>query len=374
MALDRYGNYSRSVRVGNRVMRAYLGKGPAGQLAALLAEERRSGLRARALEWRAEEARREAAAAGQRALDELGELLARAALMAAGYHQHDRGAWRRRRMNGSGARDGTRVNTGATRSDGAAEVPGGGPARRGGPMPVGGKESGDRPITEGELRELTGRAQRGDRAVLPDLMRLLDARSALWRHCGDVARESEALWIDLIAGRDLLVRQSLKRKVAEMKAELAGPAAPPMERLLVDRVVATWMQLAQADMALARLKGGEASIAQLDLMQRRQERAQRSHLAAIRALATVRRLIPPPARGAVADAEAARPGRDQAPRAAGSARKGRADREKAADRPAKARRGRQPGVAEPAGLGRAASLPGPIRDRMRGLVPVEEEN
>ncbi len=88
----------------------------------------------------------------------------------------------------------------------------------------------------------------------------------------------------------MLVRQSLMRKVADMKVELGGPVAPPSERLLVDRVVATWLLLAQADMAIARLKGGGASIAQLDLMQRHQERAQRSHLAAIKALATVHRL------------------------------------------------------------------------------------
>src|SRR3954470_25052496 len=103
MGFDRRGYYYRSVRDGDRVLRVYLGRGPAAQLAALLVEERRAERRARALAWRAEEARWEAAAARQRELDELGEMLARAALLAAGYHQHDRGPWRRRRMNDNDA-------------------------------------------------------------------------------------------------------------------------------------------------------------------------------------------------------------------------------------------------------------------------------
>jgi len=275
-------------------------------------------------------------------------------------------------MNGSGTTDGTRVNTGATRSDGAAEVPGEGPTRRGGPMLVDGKEFGDRPITEGELRELTGRAQRGDRAVLPDLMRVLDARPALWKHCGDIAREAEALWVDLIAGGDLLVRQSLKRKVADMKAELAGPAAPPLERLLVDRVVATWMQLAQADSAIAQLRGRDLTVAQLDLLQRRQERAQRSYLAAIRTLATVRRLAvaaSPATAAEAAGAGEARPRR-------GRTSTGRAGHVGATATPPEADGGKAArGGRKQAGKGQSATresaVPEALRDRMRGLVGSE---
>ena len=144
---------------------------------------------------------------------------------------------------------------------------GGGPARwhparrrRGGdpgdrPTPVEGPGREDRPLTEGELRELLGRAGRGDLTVLPALRRLLDAAPHLWRYAGDVARHAEAAWIDLLAGRDLLVRESLTRSVAALKAELAGPGAPPLERLLAERVAANWLQASQADAAFAQLKG-----------------------------------------------------------------------------------------------------------------------
>src|SRR5690242_11326152 len=144
MACDRRGYYYRSIRDGDRVRRVYLGRGPAAQLAALLDEERRSEHRERSLAWRAEEARWEAAAARQRALDELGEMVARAALLAAGYHQHDRGAWRRRRMSGNGASNGRDVGVGRIARDGAAPFPGEGPASGDEPPPAEDRDPWDR--------------------------------------------------------------------------------------------------------------------------------------------------------------------------------------------------------------------------------------
>ena len=181
-------------------------------------------------------------------------------------------------------------DAGEVRRNGTAHVPDEGATPGDRPTPVEGPGGEDRPLTEGELRELLGRAGRGDRTVLPALRRLLDARPALWKYAGDVARHAEAAWIDLLAGRDLLVRESLTRSVAALKAELAGPGAPPLERLLAERVAANRLQASQADAAFAQLKGRDLTAAQLEMCQRRQERAQRSYLEAIKAMATVRKL------------------------------------------------------------------------------------
>ena len=191
MGFDRRGYYYRSVRDGDRVRRVYIGKGPAAQLSARLVEQRRSERRAVSRAWRA----REAALAGPddrlRQLSELADGMARATLLAAGYHRHDRGAWRRRRMNNDGATNGKCSDPNDFSIEGAAAVSREGPAR-GGRSPADGPDPGDRPLSGGELRELIGRATQGDRAVLPALRRLLDAAPALWRHAGDVARVAEA--------------------------------------------------------------------------------------------------------------------------------------------------------------------------------------
>ena len=85
--------YYRVVRDDGRVRRLYLGNGPVAELAARDAELRRAERQARARS----QARLEAAEAASRELAELADLLVRAALVAAGYHRHDRGNWRKRR-------------------------------------------------------------------------------------------------------------------------------------------------------------------------------------------------------------------------------------------------------------------------------------
>jgi hypothetical protein len=79
------------------VVREYVGTGPLAELTAELdAEERRR--------WEEEQARRreererlEALVAPVEELCEAAEIIARAALIASGYHQHNRGEWRKRR-------------------------------------------------------------------------------------------------------------------------------------------------------------------------------------------------------------------------------------------------------------------------------------
>lgn len=74
-----------------------------------------------------------------------------------------------------------------------------------------------------------------------------------------------------------------------LRDELAGPSPTPLERLLVDRVVLGY----HADAAAAQAAGRELTPAQLGHLQKRQERAQRSYLAAVKALAVVRKLMQP---------------------------------------------------------------------------------
>lgn len=93
--------YTRSRRVGGRIVREYFGTGPAAERAAAQDAERRAERLALAAEKRIQEDRSREAAALLDAYCQLTDQLLAAALTEAGYHQHDRGAWRRARKGPS---------------------------------------------------------------------------------------------------------------------------------------------------------------------------------------------------------------------------------------------------------------------------------
>jgi hypothetical protein len=141
------------------------------------------------------------------------------------------------------------------------------------------------------LAQLLKRAEAGDRGALPELRRVLDGDPELWRAYGDLAAHAEVSLAMLAAGPNLLMAESLKRKLAELKAELGGESPSPLERLLVERVTATWLQTNYHDGLVAQAAG--AGEARLRALQRLQDAAHRRHLAAIKQLAVVRRLLRP---------------------------------------------------------------------------------
>jgi hypothetical protein len=97
MGWDRGRYYSLSRKVNGRVVREYVGTGHLAELAAQLDALERERKRQEAQAVYDEEAQRAALDADVQALIETTDLVARAALLAAGYHQHKRGEWRQRR-------------------------------------------------------------------------------------------------------------------------------------------------------------------------------------------------------------------------------------------------------------------------------------
>jgi hypothetical protein len=140
------------------------------------------------------------------------------------------------------------------------------------------------------LQLLLLRAARGDQDALPALCECLDAHPEIWQEAGNLALQSERMWVRMIAGTDLLLEQSLKRQLEAMRAELSGPSPSRLERCLVERVVQCWLQTYHADAMCAR--GTGRSDAQKAHLQRRQDQAQKAYLAAIKALMTCQKHMP----------------------------------------------------------------------------------
>ena len=141
------------------------------------------------------------------------------------------------------------------------------------------------------LQRLVERAEGGDEGAMPELRAALNVNPWVWERFGDLAQQSQGAWLQLIAGKNLLLLESTQRKAEQLRAELAGPAPSPLERLLIERIVACWLQVHYSDASYAQLKG--TTPAQHTAALRRQNSAQQRYLQAVKALATVRKLLRP---------------------------------------------------------------------------------
>jgi hypothetical protein len=82
--------------VAGRVVREYVGTGPAAEQAAAQDAQRRADRLAQAQARQAEQSRWESAEGPLKEFDRAAGLAMRAALLAAGYFRHSRGPWRPR--------------------------------------------------------------------------------------------------------------------------------------------------------------------------------------------------------------------------------------------------------------------------------------
>ena len=144
---------------------------------------------------------------------------------------------------------------------------------------------------EADLAQLLKKAEAGDRSVLPQLRRALDGDPDLWRGYGNLAAHAEASLAMLAAGPNLLLAESLKRKLAELKAELGGASPSPLEKLLAERISTSWLQVTYFDGLVA--QAGGAGEARLKVLRQMQDGAHRRHLAGIKQLALIRKLLRP---------------------------------------------------------------------------------
>ena len=148
------------------------------------------------------------------------------------------------------------------------------------------------PRTRDEIHQLLERAKHGDESVSEQVRELLMICPEFAQSLGgDLTQITERLLSTAVAGEDIPFREAIKHKMAELRQDLAGPAATPLETLLVDRIVICWLQVQMADIAHAK---GEAQTIGLENFQlRRQDSANRRYLAAIRTLAMIRKMALP---------------------------------------------------------------------------------
>jgi len=143
-----------------------------------------------------------------------------------------------------------------------------------------------------QLRELSDRVNSGERSALLELRAALDKypwmSSAMG---GNLAYQAETSLVNAMFDDQIAAKEALQRELEKKRAVLSGENPTPIERLLIERVTSCWLQVQHADLVVAQSKN--VSHASGDYHQRRQDRANRRYLAAVKSLATVRRLALP---------------------------------------------------------------------------------
>ncbi len=139
-----------------------------------------------------------------------------------------------------------------------------------------------------ELCDLVERAGYGDEAAVIDLRALLHTMPEVWKQVGDLAKHVETVWIKLLSGNNRLTQECLHREAERRRVELLGDHPMPIERHLIETIVASWLQLKHAEMEMANSLG--ATDKQVSFFHRRLESAQKQHRTAIDQLVKIRKV------------------------------------------------------------------------------------
>jgi hypothetical protein len=191
-----------------------------------------------------------------------------ASLLGQGFHQHQRGDWRRWRHLPS-----------HNQQKGACTM-----------------EEFSLPVESGTsfdtLQHLVQQAQQGDTSILPLIRTLLDQVPELWENSHALAHQVEKAWTNALSGPDLMSKAIIAREVEGLRSQLLGTYPTPLEKLLVDRICICWLAIQHAELHSAK-RFNERAVVLTASEEHRLDKVHHRFLSAIRELARVRKLLQP---------------------------------------------------------------------------------
>ena len=128
-------------------------------------------------------------------------------------------------------------------------------------------------------------------AALPELRRYLALSPDVCAIFGDVALRAKETLAKLAGHDNPMLTESAMLRVAALEAELAQEDACPAERLAAQNVAVCWLAVYEAEITAAKTGARKKMHAKAEHCDRRRDRAHRRYQAALRTLATVRKLM-----------------------------------------------------------------------------------
>jgi NADPH-dependent ferric siderophore reductase len=143
-----------------------------------------------------------------------------------------------------------------------------------------------------DLQSLVQQAMVGDESAFPAIIHVLDQYPAIWQQIGYVTKITETAWIQTIAKHDVLTTEILERQVTALKTTLKAGASSPLEDLIIESIVTSWLAYKQAELAAGEQiqRYGNALT---QVQQNHLSACQKRYLLAVKELARVRQLLTP---------------------------------------------------------------------------------
>lgn len=122
------------------------------------------------------------------------------------------------------------------------------------------------------------------------LRELMDESASIWRIYGDWAKQTEDIILKEYFESNVLVLESVKRKLAELRKELDWENAGVLEKLLIRQICLTWLRLYFVERQHHQNTYQSHTLTVGIYWDKRLNEAQKRHLRAIESLAKVRKM------------------------------------------------------------------------------------
>ncbi len=144
-----------------------------------------------------------------------------------------------------------------------------------------------RRMTHESFKKMRQKANDGDPKALKMLRQYMDDFPEIWKEVGDLARHAQEAFIQRASDGDELVKESIRRKGAQLKKQLLGERPTAAQKLAAERVFACWLETAHLDRLHPEPSG---TIQQASFVLRLRESAQKRLDKALKSLAELQKL------------------------------------------------------------------------------------
>ena len=143
-----------------------------------------------------------------------------------------------------------------------------------------------------KLRNAIDRAQDGDRSALPVIREHLASRPDSYWQLVEYSKVVQNTQVKCYAGEGLYVQEVMNEVIGRLRKDLGGENPSPLESLLVERIISCYLHVNFAENDYTDSVGPGASLKVAEYMQKRLDHANRRYIAAIKALAQIRKMGP----------------------------------------------------------------------------------